>query len=58
MNYWKDKKVLITGGAGFIGSNLCKNLVAEGSLVTIIDNFERGRFEYIESVRKSIVLIE
>ena len=43
MKFW------ITGGAGFIGSNLCKDLVYDGAHVTIIDNFERGRKEYIFS---------
>ena len=47
MSYWRDKSVLVTGGAGFIGSNLCKNLVYAGAYVTIIDNFERGKKEYI-----------
>ncbi len=41
-SYWKNKKVLITGGAGFIGSNLSKNLVECGSEVSIVDNLERG----------------
>lgn len=35
---YKDKKVLITGGAGFIGSNLAMRLVAEGAAVTILDS--------------------
>lgn len=33
------KKILITGGAGFIGSNIARKLVAEGKSVTILDNF-------------------
>ena len=32
-------KILITGGAGFIGSNLAKKLIARGDQVVIIDNF-------------------
>ena len=35
-------KVLITGGAGFIGSHLCDALVAEGKEVTILDNLSTG----------------
>jgi len=35
-------KILITGGAGFIGSNLAKRLVAEGHTVVILDNLLRG----------------
>ena len=40
-------KVLITGGAGFIGSHLSEALIAEGHHVTILDNLSTGRFENI-----------
>jgi UDP-glucuronate decarboxylase len=36
------KRVLITGGAGFIGSHLCKRLIAEGAEVLCLDNFYTG----------------
>lgn len=35
--------ILVTGGAGFIGSNLCKRLIAEGQKVIALDNFYTGR---------------
>jgi UDP-glucose 4-epimerase len=38
----KNKKVLVTGGAGFIGSNLVKQLIENGNSVTVIDNFMSG----------------
>ncbi|MDO9254793.1 MAG: SDR family NAD(P)-dependent oxidoreductase [Bacteroidales bacterium] len=38
----KNKNVLVTGGAGFIGSNLVKHLIQEGNRVTILDNFMSG----------------
>ena len=50
MNFWKDKKVMVTGGAGLIGSALSANLVKCGSKVTIVDNFERGKFDYIADI--------
>ena len=40
-------KVLVTGGAGFIGSNLCEALLAEGNIVTCFDNFSTGHIENI-----------
>ena len=37
------KRILITGGAGFIGSHLCERLLAEGNEVICLDNFFTGR---------------
>jgi UDP-glucuronate decarboxylase len=41
------KRILITGGAGFIGSHLCERLLAEGNEVICLDNFFTGRKENI-----------
>jgi UDP-glucuronate decarboxylase len=41
------KRVLVTGGAGFIGSHLCERLLAEGSDVLCVDNFFTGTKENI-----------
>ena len=40
-------KVLVTGGAGFIGSNLCEYLLGEGHLVRCMDNFCTGKPENV-----------
>ena len=40
-------KILITGGSGFIGSYLCKNLLEQGHEVISLDNFSAGEFENI-----------
>jgi UDP-glucose 4-epimerase len=45
----KNKKVLVTGGAGFIGSNLVRRLVEEGNSVTVLDNYMSGYHSNIES---------
>ena len=39
---------IIAGGAGFIGVNLCEQLLADGRRVVVIDNLSRGRYEYID----------
>ena len=44
------KKILVTGGAGFIGSNLCEELLKRGSFVVCLDNFATGKRENIEKL--------
>ena len=58
MVLWEDKKVIVTGGAGFIGSHLVEFLVEEGVKVTVADNLERGRFENLKNVEKEINFIK
>lgn len=41
----KDKKVLVTGGAGFIGSNLVESFLQSGNTVVCLDNFSTGKRE-------------
>jgi UDP-N-acetylglucosamine 4-epimerase len=43
-----NHKMLVTGGAGFIGSNLCESLLKQGNQVTCLDNFSTGKIENIE----------
>ncbi len=42
---------LVTGGAGFLGSHLCEELLARGHRVICVDNFETGSLENIEHIR-------
>ncbi len=42
------KRVLVTGGAGFLGSNLCKRLLEDGHYVIAVDNLYTGRIENIQ----------
>ncbi|WP_395042760.1 SDR family oxidoreductase [Flavobacterium sp.] len=48
-----NKKILITGGAGFIGSNLCEYFLSKGYHVTCLDNFSTGYRHNIESLLSS-----
>ena len=41
------KRILVTGGAGFIGSHLCERLLKEGHQVIAVDNYFTGRRENI-----------
>lgn len=45
-----SSKVLVTGGAGFIGSNLCEKLLEIGASVRCLDNFSTGKRENLEAI--------
>ena len=45
-----QSKILVTGGAGFIGSNLCEELIRLGANVVCLDNFATGKMENIEQL--------
>ena len=46
-NYFENKKVIVTGGAGFIGSHICEELVRLKANVICLDNLSAGRVENI-----------
>ena len=48
-----NKKILVTGGAGFIGSNLCEELLYLGNKVICLDNFATGKKENITKFLKN-----
>ena len=49
---------LVTGGAGFIGSHLVKELVRQGQKVTVLDNLSGGKLENLEPVKDKITFIQ
>lgn len=53
-NFWKNKKVLVTGGSGFIGSHVSELLVKKGAKVTIFDHIKE---QNINSVLNQVELI-
>src|SRR4051812_37420881 len=51
--YNQHKRILVTGGAGFLGSHLCERLVAQGDDVLCVDNFFTGDRRNIEHLLES-----
>ncbi len=51
-------KCLVTGGAGFIGSNLAESLVKRGHEVIVLDNFFLGIAKNLEKIKKDIELVK
>ena len=56
----KETLILVTGGAGFLGSNLCKVLVKQGNYVVCMDNLFTGQKENIKDLldKDNFVFIE
>ena len=46
----KIKKILVTGGAGFLGSHLCRRLVTQGHHVLAVDNYFTGSKDNIANL--------
>jgi UDP-glucose 4-epimerase len=51
------KRILITGGAGFIGSHLAEHLLKKNNKITIIDNFSTGNLSNIQEIKDKVKII-
>jgi len=58
MDFWKGRKVVVTGGCGFIGSYLAEELVSVGARVTVADNLEAGALDNIAAVAAQVRFIQ
>src|SRR5258706_11640367 len=54
MSFWTDKQVLVTGGAGFIGSYLVEHLVRAGARVRVADNLVSGHLQNLQAVQSEV----
>ncbi len=58
INFWKNKNILITGAAGFVGSNLSKNLSSSGAnVVGLIQSKKKESLLFYEKIDKKINLV-
>ena len=52
------ERFLVTGGAGFIGSNICRKLVSQGCCVRVVDNLLTGKKSNLDDIIDKIEFIE
>lgn len=52
------EKFLVTGGAGFIGSNICRKLVADGCFVRVVDNLLTGKKSNLADIMDKVEFVE
>ena len=53
----QKKRILVTGGLGFIGSAICRSLVKQGYKITIFDDKSRGSINRIKDFKNKIKII-
>ncbi len=58
MGSYENKSIVVTGGAGFIGSTLVRELVRENANVTVVDNFASGHKEFLNELQGEISVVE
>jgi len=55
---WNERHVLVTGGASFIGSHLCEELVSRGAKVRVADDFSSGTRENLSNIKSEVEILE
>lgn len=54
----KGKRIVVTGGAGFIGSHCVDRLAAEGAKVVVVDDFSSGKAEFLAGVKGKVEVVQ
>lgn len=54
--FFKEKRVVVTGGLGLIGSHICDLLIEKQANVVAIDNKYRGKLEYLKYPKKAVII--
>jgi len=58
MNIFSGKDILVTGGAGFVGSHVTRKLVSLGAKVTVVDNLLTGKLELIKDLINQVTFVQ
>lgn len=58
MDSWEARRVLITGGLGFVGSNLARRMLNEGAEVTLLDTVRDEKLRTVEDIRTDVDIVD